>query len=329
VLKPGDSAAADRLAAVRERLRLEGLVTTRARGTGGPRGTYDAELAGAVAGFQARHGIVVDSILGGETLTSLNVPARERLGQIAANLERYRWLPRDLGSTYILVNVPAFRLQAFRDGKEALTMKVIVGAEYQDRATPVFSDSMQYVVFRPYWNVTDRIAAEEYWPKVEQDPSWLERNGYEVVTSEGKQRIRQRPGTQNALGLVKFMFPNDFAIYLHDTPNDELFDEDIRAFSHGCIRLERPGELAQFVLGWPADSVRGAMEGEKDEFRVDLPERMPVYILYFTTYLKEGELYFGNDLYNRDDALVKAMASGAVPSPAGTASLARLRKLVG
>ena len=315
-LSPGDKAPATRLTALRERLQVAGLLENQQRvpvadTTAGQ--TYDAVLAGAVARFQERHGIVVDSVLGAETVASLNVPAEYRVAQIAGNLERYRWLPRALGTRYIFVNVPAFRLQAFDHGTEALTMKVIVGAEYDGRSTPVFSDSLQTVVFRPYWNVTDNIAENEIWPKAEEDPSYLARNNYEVVRDKNGQRVRQKPGPGNALGLVKFLFPNSFAIYLHDTPQGELFEEDVRAFSHGCIRVEKPAELAQFVLGWSADSVQQLMHGDKDDRHVVVSPKIPVYIVYLTSYVRDGALHFGNDLYSRDQALVEAVREAALP----------------
>ena len=306
-LKPGDRGEPTRLDALRARLAAEGYVSS-----GAPTGSnvYDQTLAAAVAQFQARHAIVVDSILGGQTLESLNLPVSFRMGQIAANLERYRWLPRTLGSRYILVNVPAFRLKAFDNGKPALDMKVIVGAEYENRATPVFADSMQYVVFRPYWLVTDSIAANEIFPKAEADPGYLAAHDYELYRENGKVRVRQRPGSENSLGLVKFIFPNDFNIYLHDTPEDRLFDKDIRAFSHGCIRVEKPAQLAQWVLGWPADRVRQEMHSGRDDHRVNLPKKLPVYIVYFTAFMQDGQLHFGNDLYRRDEELVSAMHNG-------------------
>ena len=323
-LKPGESDTPARLTALASRLRAEGLLDrdlalspapadsgAATRGISAAGVVYAPELAGAVARFQAGHGIVVDSVLGPETVASLNLPVQYRLGQIAANLERFRWLPRTLGSRYILVNVPAFQLQAFDAGKPTLEMKVIVGAEYEDRATPVFSDSMQYVIFRPYWNVPDSIAIKEIYPKVEQDPTYMERNNYEFAQIDGKRRVRQKPGDKNSLGLIKFMFPNDFNIYLHDTPEGELFEKDVRAFSHGCIRLEHPDQLAQFVLGWSADSVRSQMESGRDDHRVNLTQKVPVYIVYFTTYVKNDQLFFGNDLYSRDEALVKAVAEAA------------------
>jgi murein L,D-transpeptidase YcbB/YkuD len=338
-LAPGDKAPVARLTALRERLAAEGYLapdsasagesaTAAARRTAaGGAGVYDRALAGAVAQFQREHGIAVDSALGKETLASLNVPATFRLGQIAANMERYRWMPRTLGAKYVFVNVPAFRLEAYDDGKEVLQMKVIVGAEYEDRNTPVFSDSMQYVVFRPYWNAPKSIMEKELWPKAEADPTFLERNDYEIVVENGEERIRQRPGEKNALGLVKFMFPNTFDIYMHDTPEHELFDKDVRAFSHGCIRLEKPVEMASWVLGWPETQVREAMENGPDDRRVNLKQKVPVYIVYFTTFMRDGRVHFGNDLYGRDGALVQAVANGAQPTVSAVRAVKQLREL--
>lgn len=318
-LKRGDTDSPARLAALRARLRIEGYRTDSAAAN-----VYDASLASAVARFQQRHAIVADSALGKETLDALNVPATFRVAQIAANLERYRWLPRTLGSKYIVVNVPAFRLEGYEGGRKTIDMKVIVGAEYDGRATPVFSDSMQFVVFRPYWNVPPGIAEKEFFPKYGSN---LPR-GYEFYTEGGKTRIRQLPGPKNSLGLVKFMFPNDFNIYLHDTPQDELFKKDVRAFSHGCIRLEQPVELAQWVLGWDADRVRQAMENGPDNRTVNLARKIPVYITYQTAYVRDGELWFGNDLYLRDDRLAQAVAGGAMPSGAAVRAVSLLRRLL-
>ncbi|HVE78613.1 MAG TPA: L,D-transpeptidase family protein [Gemmatimonadaceae bacterium] len=345
-LRPGDTDSVPRLRALVGRLRIEGYLdegdTTLAApppktdsagvvdtlATAGL-AVYDDRLAGAVAEFQARHGIDVDSILGKGTVASMGVSAAYRLGQIATNLERFRWLPRTFGERYILVNVPAFRLAAYDSGRVALEMKVIVGAEFEDRRTPVFSDSMQYVVFRPYWNVTDDIANKELWPKIARDPGYMARNRLETWRENGQTRLRQLPGPKNSLGLVKFLFPNDFNIYLHDTPEDELFERDVRAFSHGCIRLEQPAALAEWVLGRPADRVREAMEAGKDNRSVTLPRKLPVYIVYLTTFTRDGELHFGNDLYDRDSTLVEAVKDGALP-PADTLRLLdELRGLVG
>jgi len=340
-LKRGQSDSPERIAALRARLEAEGITVPAASSTAAPSrdsaagsrsapassAVFDDGLASAIAQFQARHGINVDSSLGKETVDALNVPAEYRLGQIAANLERHRWLPRSLGTRYIFVNVPAFQLQAFDKGEPQLTMKVIVGQEYEDKATPVFSDSMETVVFRPYWNVTPDIQAKEIEPKVAADPGYLAANDMEYWSDRGARRIRQRPGPKNSLGYVKFLFPNDFNIYLHDTPNHELFEKDVRAFSHGCIRVEKPAELAQWVLGWDASKVDEAMRDGADNHGVRLPKKIPVYITYGTAYLRDGQLYFGNDLYHRDDELVKAIVQGALVSPRGVGAIEELKKI--
>ncbi|MES2525216.1 MAG: L,D-transpeptidase family protein [Gemmatimonadota bacterium] len=346
-LKPGQKDTPARLAALRARLQVEGFGNGAATvDTGAARSSarsasgsaartatpsanvYDASLAGLVAEFQARHGIAVDSMLGAETVKSLNVPAQYRLAQIAANLERYRWMPRSFGGRYILVNVPAFRLEA-HDSTGTLEMKVIVGEEFEGRKTPVFADSMETVVFRPYWNITPDIQAEETEPKIAEDPNYMAANDLEYFQDGSDQRIRQKPGPKNSLGLVKFLFPNSFNIYLHDTPQDELFNEDVRAFSHGCIRLEKPEELAQWALGWDAAKVNAAMNEGEDNQSVKLSRKIPVFIVYATVYEREGQLYFGNDLYNRDEALVKAVEGSVAPTGEAVRHLEALRKLVG
>ncbi|HEY9229002.1 MAG TPA: L,D-transpeptidase family protein [Gemmatimonadaceae bacterium] len=313
-------AGGGRIAALRARLAVEGISVS----SGGR--SLERRLAGAIAEFQARHGIVVDSILGQETLDALNVPVEYRVAQIASNLERYRWMPRSLGSRYILVNVPQFKLTAFDSGVKALEMKVIVGKDYADRATPVFSDSMEYVIFRPYWNVTPTIAAKEIFPREAESPGYIAALDMEVYNDHGRTAVRQRPGPKNALGFVKFMFPNDFNIYLHDTPNHELFNKDIRAFSHGCIRIEKPDQLAQWVLGWTPDRVTSAMHGANNN-EVTLPTKIPVYIVYFTTMVEDGRLQFGNDLYDRDNRLVIETKDAALPTPEILEAQRALREL--
>lgn len=338
-VKPGESIPVAVAEALRARLAAEGITvpaaaqgdTATRRAPARPGGSaqhattvYDRGLAGAVAQFQARHTIVVDSVLGGGTLEALNQPAQYRLAQIAANMERYRWLPRTLGSRYIFVNVPAFRLEAYEGGRKALEMRVIVGEEYENRATPVFSDSMSYVVFRPYWLVPPSIAQNEIFPK---GGAYIAANNMEVYTAQGERRVRQRPGPKNSLGLLKFMFPNDFNIYLHDTPHGELFEEDIRAFSHGCIRVEKPDELGAWVLGWPADSVRDRMENGPDDRTVQVEQKIPVYIAYVTTFVRDGALHFGNDLYSRDDRLIPAVAAAALPTARAVQAVQALRRI--
>lgn len=331
-LKPRETDKPARLAALRERLRVEGFGTPGAAPGATPTGTasanrYDTELAGLVADFQARHGIAVDSMLGAETVQSLNVPAPYRLAQIAANLERYRWLPRSFGGRYVLVNVPAFRLEA-HDSSGTLEMKVIVGEEFEGKTTPVFADSMETVVFRPYWNITPDIQAKETAPKIAADSKYMEANDLEYFKDGGETRIRQKPGPKNSLGLVKFLFPNAFNIYLHDTPDGALFAKDVRAFSHGCIRLEKPEALAQWALGWDAARVDSAMQQGADNQSTKLAKKIPVYIVYATAFERDGQLYFGNDLYSRDAALVKAVSGSLTPTTGALQSLEALRKLV-
>ena len=296
-------------ATLRQRLEAEGIPAN--------------DVKAALATFQQRHQIVVDSALGSETRAALNVPVTQRLTQIAANLERYRWLPRTLGTKYLYVNVPAFKLEGYESGKRTIEMKVIVGQEYEGRSTPVFSDKMEYVVFRPYWNVTPNIASKELFPEFAATGMPAD---FETYTENGELRLRQKPGERNALGLVKFLFPNDFNIYLHDTPNDKLFEKDIRAFSHGCIRLEKPEELAQWVLGWDRGRVEKMMHGSNNQ-TITLKNKIPVYITYMTAYVRDGQLWWGNDLYSRDAELAQAVAGGAIPSAEAVRAVAALRKL--
>jgi L,D-transpeptidase YcbB len=268
-------------------------------------------LATEIVSFQRHHGLEPTGRLDKETIQTLNIPADARVQQIAANLERHRWLPRTLGSRYIFVNVPAYRLDAYDSGKVVLSMKVVVGAEYKGRSTPTFSDSMETVVFRPYWNITPDIQSKEIIPKLASDPGYLDRENMEFYRDGGVRRIRQRPGGKNALGLVKFLFPNDFNIYLHDTPAKSLFAKTDRAASHGCIRLEKPAALAEWVLGMDAAQVEQQMNNGPDNHSVRIPRKLPVYIVYFTAYYRDGELYFGDDIYGRDDALEKQVVEAA------------------
>lgn len=288
---------------------------------------FTKSLADAVAAFQSRHGMTVTGTLTSETVASMNVSPQYRAGQIAANLERFRWMPRALGQRYIMVNVPAFKVAAYDSGRQVLEMKVIVGSDYEGRATPVFADTMQTVVFRPYWNVTPTIQADEFMPKIAADPGYMERGNYEFYKDGGTTRIRQRPGDKNALGLVKFLFPNDFNIYLHDTPQDNLFEKDVRGFSHGCIRLEKPDEMAQFVLGWDMERIHAAMNGGGDNKTIVLKKAIPVYIVYFTSYVTDGQLFFGNDLYKRDGTLVDDMIPGAIPPSDHERAIRTLHKI--
>jgi len=271
----------------------------------------DAALIEELKTFQERHGLERTGVLDKRTIDALNTTADERVHQIAANMERHRWLPRTLGDRYVYVNVPAYRLDAYDSGQKTLSMKVVVGAEYEGKNTPVFADSMETVVFRPYWNITPDIQSSEIGPKAAADPGYLERNNMEYYKDGGATRIRQKPGPKNSLGLVKFLFPNNFNIYLHDTPAKSLFQQTDRAASHGCIRLEKPAEMAQWVLGWDASRVQNAMENGPDNTSVRVPKKIPVYIVYFTAYVRDGRLYFGDDVYNRDNSLLQKVAARA------------------
>ncbi len=358
-LRPGDPLPADGGAAERltRRLAAEALLDTaaaplapapaaeRASGVAAERARYEGALVSAVARFQATHGLAVDSVLGPATRRALDVPAERRLAPLAANLERFRWLPPDFGARYVLVNIPAFRLEAFDGGRRALGMRVVVGDELDERQTPVLADTMTYVQFGPYWNVPAGIARREILSQARRDRGWLARHGYELVRGwgddapvvdarrvsaaalmSGRYRVRQRPGPDNALGRVKFMFPNPHAIYLHDTPAQALFDQRVRAASHGCVRVADPAALAAFVLagesGWTPERVRSALaRGER--VRVDLARPVPVYLIYLTAFPQGGALVFRADRYDRDSALIAAL--GAVPD--GTEEREALRTL--
>jgi murein L,D-transpeptidase YcbB/YkuD len=268
-------------------------------------------LFAVLARWQDRHDLEPDGKLGRATFAALNVPAEERVRQIALNMERQRWLPRMLGQRYVYVNVPAFRLDAFDSGQRVLSMKVVVGAEYDCHDTPVFSDMMRWVVFRPYWKPTEHMLKAEILPKIKSDSGYLARNDMEYGRERGAKVLRQRPGAHNSLGLVKFVFPNDYDVYLHDTNEKSLFTKSVRAASHGCIRLERPDKLAEYVLGWEPDSVKSAMQAGKDNRTVALSDKLPVYIVYFTSYERDGQLHFADDVYRRDEGLKTRMIAGA------------------
>jgi len=264
------------------------------------------------------------------TLTAINERRRAqgtpdpRVGQIALNMERWRWLPDDLGSRHILVNVPAFYMAAREGGRPVLEMRVIVGAP--ENATPIFSDQMETVVFSPYWNVPDSIAEGETAPSAARDPNFLRRQNIEVLrrTKAGTETVdpasvdwddpdavkelafRQKPGASNALGHVKFLFPNSFDVYLHDTPADSLFFRSGRALSHGCIRLEQPEELARYMLRdrpeWDEGRINEAMHAGEEK-HVALKEEVPVHIVYFTAWPKgDGGVELFGDIYNYDSA---------------------------
>jgi murein L,D-transpeptidase YcbB/YkuD len=300
-----------RVLQVRARLKAEGdPEEVRLLGASSRPELFDEQLTQAIEHFQARHGLEADGAVGPATLEALNVPAEERWVSLRINLDRWRWLPRDLGDRYVLVNVAGFQMAVMEDQRPVLSMNVVVGQDAWK--TPIFRDTMEHIVVNPYWNVPKSIAEDELLPLAARDPGYFARNNYEVTSRGGEPVIRQRPGRGNALGKVKFLFPNSHNVYLHDTPADHLFSRASRAFSHGCIRLEKPEELARYLLETStsrpaADFDRMVASGE--EQWVPLDEKLPVYILYFTAWADEdGTVSFYDDVYRRD-AQVKRYAS--------------------
>jgi len=295
--------------------------------------TYDGALVDAVKNFQRRHGRDPNGRIDTQTLADLNVPLSLRIRQMQLTLERWRWLPGSIQSPLVVVNIPEFRLRAYdKDFKVALAMNVVVGKAYGHH-TPVFADTMEYVIFRPYWEVPPSIIRAELVPHLTRDPSYLGKKGFQIVDSRqnvvasgtvsndvlaqlraGKLFVRQEPGPKNALGLVKFIFPNSYNVYMHDTPSTEFFAKSRRDFSHGCIRLGKPADLAAWVLrdnpGWTPDRIRAAMNGTAPE-QVNLAHPVPVLIVYGTVVVPEdGLVYFYDDIYGHDAALQAALAKG-------------------
>ncbi|WNG46226.1 L,D-transpeptidase family protein [Archangium minus] len=301
-----------------------------------PEDLYDAELEAAVKTFQRRHGLPMDGKVGRETLAALRVPVEKRIGQLLVNLERWRWAPRELEPRYVRVNIPAFELEAVEQGRTVLRMPVIVGTP--EWSTPVFKDAVEYLVLNPEWHVPQGITEAEVLPKLREDAGAAESlrlkvldkaTGAEVdphsVDWSGLEegtlpyRFAQAPGESNPLGRVKFIFPNRFAIYLHDTPNPALFAQANRAFSHGCVRVSEPAKLADFMLrgheGWTEATLVAAMEAGGESRRVELPAPVPVYLLYWTAFVDaEGHVEFREDLYHHDPEVLRALAVKPVPA---------------
>ena len=298
----------------------------------GDLGPNDALLDG-VKRFQIRHGLDPDGRIGKETLKQLNTPLPQRVRQLQLVLERWRWVPHSFARPPIVVNIPEFRLRAYdQQYRPELEMKVVVGKAYRHK-TPVFSSEMTHLIFRPYWDVPLSIQRAELVPKIVKDPAYLAENDYEIVDSRrqlistsavsadmlaqlrsGKLFIRQVPGEKNALGLVKFLFPNEYNVYLHSTPAKSLFLRSRRDFSHGCIRVEKPEELAQWVLrgvpGWDMDHIQEAEHGVDSE-RVNLDKPIPVLIVYGTAVVRaDEEVFFFDDIYGYDAALAQLLDHG-------------------
>ncbi len=328
LIRPGDSG--ERVLALKERLLGPGQHTA----------VYDTDLETAVRAFQRGAGLEPDGIVGPASLQVMNASRFSWIDRIDANLERWRWLPAHEPDTYLRVNIAAFSLRVVQENEDALRMDVIVGRPY--RRTPVFTESIKYLVFNPDWNVPWKIAVQDKLPDLKTDASRLAAQGYEVrlegsdgfvpvddvdwsqvTRSNFRHLLRQRPGPMNALGQVKFMLPNAFAVYLHDTPNRDLFAKQERGFSSGCVRLSRPLELADWLLRNDGQSSQAARIGELLEggatTAIYLRTPLPTYLVYFTAFTDEqGEVIFRRDLYERDGAIVAALRAGGL---AGTGAV--------
>jgi murein L,D-transpeptidase YcbB/YkuD len=314
--------------------RLQQLGDLPAAGTVPADGTYQGDVVEAVKRFQSRHGLNPDGRLGAQTLRQLNTPLSTRVEQLDLALERWRWISPDFKEPPVVVNIPEFRLRAYdANHKVVLTMNVIVGKAMRHE-TPVFDRDMRYVVFRPYWNVPRSIQRSEIVPAISRNRDYVARKNYEVTTHNGqvvtagaisdevleqlragKLAVRQKPGPNNALGLVKLIFPNEYNVYLHSTPSQQLFAQSRRDFSHGCIRVEQPEELAAWALQgrpeWSLERVRAAMRSGKDNLQVNLPQPIPVLIFYVTAVpAPDGSVLFFDDVYGHDAELRAALAKG-------------------
>jgi murein L,D-transpeptidase YcbB/YkuD len=295
-LKPGDSSPV--IAQIRTRLFVTGDIKNDNKSA-----TYDGELANAVVKYNQRTGSSEDNIITTKVIEEMNIPAIRRIKTIMVNMERCRWISANIlkAQEYILINIPSYKLTYYKEGKPALVSDVVVG-KFGHR-TVVFSGMMKYIVFSPYWNVPKSIVEKEINPGIEKNSNYLEEHDMERNGDE----IRQRPGPKNSLGLVKFLFPNSNNIYLHDTPAKELFNKDDRAFSHGCIRVQKTKELANLILendkSWSPEKIDAALHAGTEKW-VTLKNKIPVYIGYFTAWVDgDGVVHFYEDVYNRDDRL--------------------------
>lgn len=287
---------------------------------------YDHELVTAVKAFQAQHGLNSDGVIGKNTFRALNRPLTWKIRQLRINMERLRWLPRNLGARYLLVNTAGFKLSAYEQDEQVLDMRIIVGRDY--RSTPSFNGSLSHMVLNPYWNVPVSIATKDLLPKQQNDPAFFTNGGFKIYPGNNRNSepidpetidwhslkrgfpyvLRQDPGKHNALGRIKFMFANPFSIYLHDTPSKSLFQRDIRTFSSGCIRLEKPFELAAFALNQQSLPEKFSEDLDSDKtITKHLPKPLPIYLVYITAWIDEpGKLvHFYPDIYDRDSSTLR------------------------
>jgi murein L,D-transpeptidase YcbB/YkuD len=287
---------------------------------------YDESVQQAVRRFQERHGLDTDAVIGPATLRALNVPVEMRVEQLEVNIERARWVLDDIEDDFVLVNIAGFKAYVFRDRKVVWETKVQVGSAFHQ--SPVFRDEIKYVVLNPTWTVPYSIATKEILPKIKRDPNYFATRDFDLKTHSGKfidpssvnwatitarnfpYWLVQRPGPNNALGRIKIMFPNEHAVYLHDTPSKALFSKAERAFSHGCIRVENPFDLAEQLLGdngWNQEKFQAVLD-EKKTKTVLLSKPMPVLLLYWTAMADpDGTVYFFNDVYERDERIAEAL----------------------
>ncbi len=320
VLRPG--MIGKEVALLRKRLALEGFLK---EGDQSPDPeSFDSHLELAVKTFQRHHGLDPDGIVGKNTLRALNLTPRYKVNKIRVNLERARWVLHDLPQRYLLVNIAAFELFYFENGQKRWQCKVMVGKPFWK--TPVFKASMEYVVLNPYWIVPPGILKKEIIPKIKNDPSYLLKNNMEIVDAKGRRInprainwhrinpsrfpyiIRQKPGPKNALGRIKFIFPNKHFVFLHDTPAKSLFSRNIRAFSHGCIRVEKPMELVEILFKdspkWNLEKIRRIIDSGKN-VTIHLQKKIPIFILYWTVIRNENDsITFLQDIYDRDKKIL-------------------------
>lgn len=299
VYREGDSAAT--VQQIKERLRLTGDYTLADTSA-----LYTPELNAAVRRAQERFGLKQDGVAGPNTLRELNEPIADRIEQMLVNMERMRWMPQPKDRKRLVANIPEYRLHVYDGTSKEFSMAIVVGKAANK--TVVFNDRLEYVVFSPYWNIPSSIVREEILPAMRRNPNYLAENNMERTgTRNGLPVIRQKPGGENALGRVKFIFPNSYAIYFHDTPAKHLFDRNKRAFSHGCIRVAQPNRLASYLLenkaGWDDSRITSAMYAG-DEKWIKVPEPVSVAITYFTSWVdEEGRVHFRPDIYGHDQTL--------------------------
>jgi L,D-transpeptidase YcbB len=293
------------ITAIKQRLRLTGDYTAT---DSSPVFTDSLEIA--VKRMQHRYGMKEDGVIGGGVLREMNQPIESRITQLLINLERLRWVPAEVKSDYLLVNIPQFKLHVYEQGKLSFSMNVVVGSLQHN--TVIFNGDLKYIVLSPYWNVPVSIVKNEIMPGIKKNPDYIAKHNMEITGYSGNVPIvRQKPGANNSLGKVKFLFPNSYNIYLHDTPAKSLFGETSRAFSHGCIRLGEPRKLAEFLLRhdstWTKDKIEKGMNADKEKY-ITLPKPIPVFIGYFTAWVdSEGMLNFRDDVYGHDAKLAEKM----------------------